>query len=221
MIKFKIIDTPWHTTTILSCLKTEGIETVIRYYNNGNGKNLYQKRLEVAEANALSTKGFNIMVIFQLFNNAPKYFDFDQGLAAGKSAFLWARDTIGQPFNSAIYFAIDYDAMGADITTKIIPYFEGVQQAFDDHQENGKTYKVGAYGSGAVMTALLSKQLISYRWLSESTGYAGTKEAIRDGDYELYQKLRNPQSICGIDADFDIQNPDMNDMGSFRLQSSV
>lgn len=214
---YKIIDTPWHTTEKLDCLKESGIETVIRYYNNGNSSTLPEKCLEPPEAQALSEAGFQIAVVFQLSQNKASDFTEQKGYDAGISAFGRARDIIGQPRGSAIYFAVDYNASSGEIESNIIPYFEGVKRAFEEKSQVGTRYKVGAYGSGLVVNTLLEKELIDYRWLSMSTGYRGTQDAITNGDYEMRQ-IYPSATVCGIAVDYDEKKTAETDIGSFTLR---
>lgn len=216
MSTYKIIDTPWHTTDIVGCLKEEGITTVIRYYNNGNSTGLPQKRLELPEAQALSAGGLKILVVFQLSQNKVTDFTNEKGQAAGTSAFNWAKDTIGQPSGSAIYFAVDYNASQAELESNISPYFEGVAQSFSELSGGESLYKVGVYGSGLVVNSLKDQGLADYRWISQSSSYYGTQEALANGQYDLHQ-IYPAGVICKIDVDFDEQNPDVSNIGSWSL----
>ena len=72
-----------------------------------------------------------------------------------------------------------------------------------------------------VVKSLKDQDLISYRWLSESTGYSGTKQALQNGQYELYQQLTNNNTVCGLAVDFDVQNPNAPAIGAFTLPANV
>lgn len=219
MTTYPIIDTPWHTTNQLDCLKSSGIEVVIRYYNNGNSATLPQKRLELPEAQALSNDGFQIMVVYQTTQNSVSSFSEQKGYDAGVNAFNWAKNTIGQPRGSAIYFAVDYNATQSEIDNNIAPYFQGVKTAFEELSALGERYNVGAYGSGLVVNSLLEMKLIDYRWLSMSTGYRGTTEAIENGDYELRQ-IYPSQTLCSIAVDFDEKKSPETNIGSWSLRAA-
>lgn len=216
MNNFKIIDTPWCTTSIIPCLVNNGIETVIRYY--GVDSNVHpEKVLRLTEAEALSNAGLNIGVVFEMMNNAPKYFSYDLGLEHAKMAFQLARN-INQPFGSAIYFAVDFDASAADINNNIIPHFKGIHDGLSEASNNGQSYKVGIYGSGLVINTVKE----SYRWLSESMGWSGSKDALNNGEYELYQGP-GMSGFCFDDAnkfDIDTKKTDTTDIGTFSLNPS-
>jgi hypothetical protein len=212
----KLIDTPWDTSAIIDCLKNEGVGTVIRYYNNGNSTTLPQKRLELQEAQALSAGGLQIAVVFQLVQDSTQFFSEQLGYDAGVSAFNWAKNTIGQPAGSAIYFAVDYNPNDAEVQSNIVPYFEGVAKAF---ASLGGDYKVGAYGSGLVVNTLRDQSLCEFRWLSMSSGYYGTQDALNEGNFELHQ-IYPSAVICNIAVDYDEKNPTSTDIGSFSLNGA-
>lgn len=56
-----------------------------------------------------------IGVVWETAGTRAGFFTRAQGLADGAAAWLMATQTIGQPFGSAIYFAVDYDPTQADI----------------------------------------------------------------------------------------------------------
>lgn len=209
---YSIIDTSTKTTTITEKLKNAGIQTVIRYYDSfGHGEKLLDKE----EAIALSQSGLDIMVVFEDSNNETNLFNYDRGLADATAALDWAKNQINQPSNSAIYFAVDYDATPSELESNIIYYFQGIQKAFEAQND----YTVGAYGSGLVINKLKELGLCSYRWLSMSTGFYGSRQALLDGEYELNQ-IAPSANLCGIEVDYDERNSDVFDIGSFILTSS-
>ena len=123
---------------------------------------------------------------------------------------------IRQPLGSAIYFAVDYNASQADLENYVIPYFKGVKEAM------GNSYKIGAYGSGLVVNTLRVEGLCEFRWLSESSSYYGTQEAIDNGAYELHQIYVSPApQVCGIDVDYDTKKPETDNIGAFTLNEAT
>ena len=81
-----IIDTPWNTTSRLSCLKAQDVKTVIRYYNFSNSQNLPEKCLTLAEAQAICAQGMNIAVVFQQRQNRAEDFSELKGYETGRRA---------------------------------------------------------------------------------------------------------------------------------------
>ncbi len=215
-----IIDSPVSTTSSIPCLLSQGVRTVIRYYNHSNSLTFPSKRLELAEAQALSAHGLQIAVTFQQRQNQAVDFSEAKGLAAGNRAYRFAQDDIGQPAGSAIYFSVDFDATVSETSNAIVPFFNGVKQAFLAQSGGTPEYRVGAYSSGAVCKALAAKGLIELTWLAMSQGFRGTAAARAAGQFNLAQ-LPGEQKLCGLDCDFNDANPAQPDFGAFTLDHGL
>lgn len=213
-----IIDTPFNTTPKISCLVSQGVVAVIRYYNFSNSQNFPEKCLELAEAQALGSEGVRIAVVFQQRQNQVSDFTELKGKAAGRRAYRHAHDSIGQTSGSAIYFAVDFDASHDQIVNNIAPYFQGVKRAFDEESEGAPEYRLGAYGSGLVCSTLSSKGLIDFVWLAMSRGFSGTREALTAGEFHLAQRAP-AATLCGLGVDFNDPNPARPDFGTFTLSA--
>jgi Domain of unknown function (DUF1906)/Bacterial SH3 domain len=193
---------------------------VIRYYNFSNSLSFPEKCLQLAEAQALGSQGLQIGVVFQQRQNQVADFTELKGEAAGRRAYRYAHDSIGQPSGSAIYFAVDFDASPDQIENNIAPYFEGVKRAFDEESGAAPEYRVGAYGSGLVCSTLTSKGLIDLVWLAMSRGFSGTREALAAGELHLAQSAASA-TLCGIGVDFNDPNPARADFGTFTLSDDT
>lgn len=215
-----IIDTPFNTESSIPCLSTQGVQTVLRYYNHSNSRAFPRKRLELAEAQALSAHGMRIAVVFQQRQNRVADFDELKGVAAGRRAYRYAQDSIGQPAGSGIYFSVDFDASNSQVTNNVAPFFEGVKRAFDEESRGNPEYRVGAYGSGLVCGALTTRGLIELTWLAMSRGFRGTREALRDGEFHLAQRAPATR-LCGLGVDFNEANPARPDFGAFTAEEDV
>src|SRR5215510_9956763 len=215
-----IIDTPFNTEASLGCLSSEGVSTVIRYYNFSNSLTFPEKAMQLAEAQSLGAHGMQIGVVFQQRQNQVGDFSELKGLAAGRRAYRYAHDNIGQPSRSAIYFSVDFDATSAEIGNNITPYFEGVKRAFGEESAGSPDYLIGAYGSGAVCTTLIEKGLIEFIWLAMSRGFRGTREALDAGQYHLAQRAP-AKTLCGLDVDFNDANPERPNFGAFTIEGEV
>ncbi|PWK45522.1 DUF1906 domain-containing protein [Pseudomonas sp. B21-040] len=212
-----IIDTPYNTTTKLRCLSKENVKTVIRYYNFSNSKTFPDKCLTLIEAQSICAQGMNIAVVFQQRQDNAADFSEIKGYEAGRRAYRYALNDIGQPEGSGIYFSVDFDASTNEITSDIIPYFQGVQRAFNEISGAQPAYRVGIYGSGATANALTKNGLCSLVWLAMSSGFRGTKDAIKNGTYHIEQKAPSAK-LCGLDLDYNLINPQhANDFGAFVL----
>ncbi len=215
-MSISIIDTPFNTTAKAACLRAKRVQTVIRYYNFSNSRNLPEKRMELAEAQALGAAGLRIGVVFQQKQDQAADFDKARGLAAGHRAYRYAHDSIGQPADSGIYFSVDFDATAAEIASHIVPYFEGVKAAFAQESGGGRSYRIGAYGSGLTCGTLADQGLIELTWLSMSRGFQGTRAALAAGAYHLAQSASS-EKPCGLPVDVNEANPAHPDFGSFII----
>ena len=211
-----IIDTPFNTEAKIACLKEKGVQTVIRYYNFSNSSVFPRKRLELAEAELLSANGLQIGVVFQQRQSQPADFSDLKGFAAGREAFRQAQHSIGQPADTGIYFSVDFDANLSQINHNIIPYFQGVKRAFTQEGGGDPQYRIGVYGSGLVASILREHELIDLTWLAMSRGFAGTKQALDKGEFDLAQ-VPPEKKLCGLDVDFNEPNPDRPDFGAFTI----
>ena len=211
-----IIDTPFNTESRIPCLLSQGARTLIRYYNFSNSRTFPNKRMELAEAQAIAAHGIQIAVVFQQRQNQVADFTESKGAAAGTRAYRFAQDNIGQPSGSGIYFSVDFDASNSEIKNNIAPFFEGVKRAFVEQSGGQPDYRIGAYGSGLTCTTLTQKSLIELTWLAMSRGFRGTKDALRAGEFHLAQ--RPPATtLCGLGVDFNDPNPDRPDFGAFTI----
>ena len=215
-----IIDTPFNTESRIPCLLSQGVRTVIRYYNFSNSRTFPKKRLELPEAQALSAQGMQIGVVFQQRQDQVADFSEPLGFAAGRRAFRHAKENISQPVGSGIYFSVDFDATNAEVRNNVAPYFEGVKRAFDQESGGAPDYRVGAYGSGAVCNALTGRGLIELTWLAGSRGFRGTREALRAGEFHLAQRAP-AATLCGIGVDFNDPNSDRPDFGTFTVEDDA
>ncbi|MEM7226449.1 MAG: glycoside hydrolase domain-containing protein [Pseudomonadota bacterium] len=217
MARSPIIDTPFNTTAKATALRGEGIETVIRYYNFRNSNTFPDKCLTAEEAQALTAAGLNLVAVFQQRQNRASDFSRQIGLRAGRRAHELAADKVGQPSGSAIYFAVDFDASADEIDTLIKPYFEGVRESLAAEGGGTPQYRVGAYGSGLLGKTLTAAGLIELTWLSMSSGFRGTRDALAAGDWHLHQFFP-ATTLLGLGVDFDESNPAKPDFGSFTVE---
>lgn len=215
-----IIDTPFNTKSKIPCLLSEGVRTVIRYYNFSNSQSFPEKCLELAEAQTLAAHEIQIAVVFQQRQNQVADFTLIKGIAAGRRAYRHAQDNINQPARSGIYFSVDFDADGNEIENNIAPYFEGIKRAFAEESVGNPEYRIGAYGSGLVCTTLAKNGLIELTWLAMSRGFRGTREALNAGEFHLTQRAPAAM-LCGIGVDFNDPNPDRPDFGAFTIDNDT
>jgi hypothetical protein len=189
----KGLDTTMELTRHAVALREQGYDFALRYYSTNATKNL-----SLGEARALTQAGLQIGVVWETTGTYANYFTRDQGLADGAMAFRMARETIGQPYGSAIYFAVDYDPTQADLDGAISNYFTGVHAALYVGAEGKPSYRVGVYGSGLCCATLIERGICNLSWLSQSTGFTGSKQYAEQRRYSLTQML--PARILGEDG---------------------
>ena len=189
----KGLDTTVELTRHAAALQEQGYDFALRYYSHNAAKNL-----SLGEARALAQAGLRIGVVWETTGTRAGFFTRAQGLADGAAAFQMARNVIGQPFGSAIYFAVDFDPTQADLDGAISNYFTGVHAALYVAAEGQPSYRVGVYGSGLCCGTLVDRGQASLSWLSQSTGFAGSRQYAEQQRYDLIQLL--PMRIPGADG---------------------
>lgn len=156
----------------------------------------FKQKLTRAAALAISKAGLYIFTVWE--NGQPTTAEYFSALRGDSDAVyaIEEAEAIGQPKDTPIYFAVDYDAKEADLAY-ITAYFRQVRP-----KVVAAGYKVGAYGSGMVLAHLASLGLIQYSWLSQSKGFAG---------YQAWKAKANivqgaSTTILGMDVDTDTIN---------------
>src|SRR6516164_2474605 len=208
MPKPKIIDTAdTMTSSKLSALKKAGVETIIRYDDRRPRGGW--KQIHPAEAELIRDAGLRLGIVYEDAATAS-YFTRLEGILSATYARQQAAKR-GQPEGSAEYFAVDFDPTSADTRNRIIPYFDGVYQAFDEQNGLPRLY-VGAYCSGLCATMLKAKYPNILIWITCSLGFNGSRDYVRAGRHDLFQGTTSPlkgacdKKFLGVDCDFDEPN---------------
>lgn len=157
-------------------LRANGVSTIIRYYSSSHRS----KTMSREEAIALSEEGFSLLPVFQDRNRELEDFGSANGAANARSAAEFAT-YIGQPVGTTILFAVDSDFEEDEYRSHIEPYFAAIRS------EIGTKFRIGAYGSGYVLSSLLAKKLIDVAWISMSRGFTGTKEFFYSNEWAMRQ----------------------------------
>jgi peptidoglycan hydrolase-like protein with peptidoglycan-binding domain len=124
-------------------LKAAGITYVGRYLTNPSATSLPEKAIQQGELATIAQQGLRCFPIYQTVNNDASDFDYVAGRTAGYAAVNAARDH-GFRRGTRIFFAVDFDAIDAEITASVLPHFKGVKEAMAD---SGHPYEIGVYGS--------------------------------------------------------------------------
>lgn len=128
------------------------------------------KCLKWGELERVLDAGGHVFPIFQTGGGTPSHFTYERGREVAEEAAnaAWAYRI---PENSVIYFTVDWDVVDSQVTSMIIPYFQGVNELIDF---TGRTYRVGIYGPRNVCSRVSEVGLATYSFVSDmSTGYSG------------------------------------------------
>jgi hypothetical protein len=206
-------DTTHNCSGAVTSLKRQGYNTLIRYYCRPE---LNWKRMGQQESIAIARAGVALVAVYQNRQNQPVDFSADKGEASGNQASDYAENVVFQPADSAIYFSADFDPSEAVVRGNIVPFFKGIQKAFKAKVAAGSpSYRVGVYGSGRTCRLLLEQGLVTYTWITQSTGFAEYRKFLDSGKWNLKQLM--PTTVAGVAGDPDEANPDQADFGSFIL----
>lgn len=203
------IDTATNVSSVATCLKNAGVVFVGRYYAVSSAS--AWKVLTVPEAQAVSAAGLYIVSIWEENPTQVSYFTYPQGRTDGRNAFNLAAGQFGQPPDTPVYFAVDYDAVPAD-RPSIVDYFYGVRQGYTDlvlaQCQAGRSvgpYYTGVYGSCDVLTWCRGLGLATYFWQAYAPAWSAGRNAADWPGYQLRQRGAD-QTMCGISIDPDVSS---------------
>ncbi|RLP80820.1 DUF1906 domain-containing protein [Mycetocola lacteus] len=151
-----------------------------------------QKSIKAGELENILDHGMSVVPIFQNFNNASRFFTEELGFSDAKQAAIRSRQ-LGFLDNVIIFFAVDYDATGAEASSIVLNYFRGVQRGLK--VSRAVTYQVGIYGTRNVAATVYDAGLATGVWVSGmSTGYSGNLGFKMPSEwmYNQIQEIPNP-----------------------------
>lgn len=170
------------TTDRLEYLKNNGYQIVGRYLTGGDFK-----ELRYGEPQRILDEGLKLFPIFQESGTNLTYFTSERGKTDAKKAVKAARKH-GIPANTIIYFAVDTDPTGPQISTYILPYFKAVSENI------GTSYKVGIYGTRNACTQVIDKGYAETCFVSDmSTGFSGNMgfKMPKNWNFDQFNELSN------------------------------
>ena len=183
------MDASMNCEEFTECIAGAGMEFVARYYSS-----FKRKVLARSEAIALSSAGLDLVAVFEDTANIED-FDADSGEKDAMVALSCASDA-GQPSETAIYFAIDFDPILSEIQGQITEYFQAVKNVIEN---DARAFKIGVYGSGLTCRTLRDAGLAAFTWTSQSTGFQGTIAFCTQANIAQCNPTR---AICGtLDID--------------------
>ncbi|WP_255258980.1 glycoside hydrolase domain-containing protein, partial [Bacillus toyonensis] len=149
-------------------LKAAGYETVGRYLVNVAGG--INKKIQPGELKNIFDAGLSVFPIYQANGREASSFSADKGRADAVAAYNAAKE-YGFKDDTTIYFAVDFDAYGTDITDNILPHFKALSEKM---AQLGGSYKVGVYGARNVCIQVSEKGYAKTSFVSGmSTGFSG------------------------------------------------
>lgn len=177
----------------IQALANLGMTVVGRYLPGSNYP------IGTAEKKRLLSNNFSIVSIWEKGSpTSVNYFSTSRGTSDAKEAIQGA-SSIGQPSGTPIYFAVDYDASASDINGKIEDYITAIIAEFN---RQNSPYKVGLYGSGAVLEHFRGR--IIYTMLTCSRGWRGTTAYSR-----FCIRQYTPKTIYSNSGSFQIDENDV------------
>ncbi|MEU1037560.1 glycoside hydrolase domain-containing protein [Streptomyces sp. NPDC005907] len=154
-------------------LKDAGYLYLGRYLTNPDSTpsgDMKDKEIQPGELQTIADAGMRVYPIYQTFGRGTDSFSVGQGTADALAAVNAAVKHGFKP-GTRIYFAVDYDAVDDEVTSYIIPHFEGVN---DGIESAGGQYKVGIYGPRNVCSRVSERKLADASFVSDmSTGFSG------------------------------------------------
>ncbi|SFK89581.1 protein of unknown function [Paenibacillus sp. 1_12] len=168
------------TAATAAAFRTKNFEFVARYLVPSSWKALSR-----GEAEIITQGGLQIVSVYETTANRPLD-GREAGLADGATALQLAID-MGQPAGSAIYFAVDFDASSAQMSS-VADYIQAAS-------ETTPGYYTGVYGSYAVIEEMHKRGVCSRFW--QTYAWSGGKKSDAMNIYQ-YQ---NDTTLNGIIVD--------------------
>lgn len=205
------------TTARAQTLIQEGYETVGRYLVNVPNSKL-NKKIQPGELQTILNAGLTVFPIYQTIGSYVEYFTREQGKKDAEAAFTAARE-YGFLKDTIIYFAVDFDVLGYQITENIIPYFSGIKERMANM---GKVYKIGIYGPRAACIEVSNKGLtVSSFVCGMSTGFSGNLgyPLPKDWSFDQISTISIGSGVGKIEIDNNIKSG--RDNGESKVDSSI
>lgn len=213
-------------STILDATKAQKLKSLgfgyVGRYLTGTVGGTTSKALTANEISTIFSVGLKIFPIYQDGGYTETYFSAEQGWLDAAKAVKAARN-LKIPFNTVIYFAVDYDFTDEQVTSKIVPYFESIYHYFGELSDSNSTinpgnstlkYKIGVYGSRNICKRVSNAGYAVSSFVSDmSSGFSGNIGYSLPTNWAFDQFFNssidgsiNPiyQQVLGFEIDTDI-----------------
>lgn len=173
-------------------LKANGYQIVGRYISG-------EFATSVEELTNILNAGLNVFPIYETGSYQTSYFSAAQGTSDAVAAVEACRN-FGIPEGTTIYFTVDYDMEGYQITSLVLPYFEAIYNKFNDAQLN---YNIGIYGSRNVCSKVIDAGYAQVAFVDgASTGYSGNMGFPMPKQW-AFNQIKEGVTVGGIQVDND------------------
>lgn len=173
-------------------LKNNGYDIVGRYISG-------EFATSVEELTNILNAGLNVFPIYETGSYQTSYFSAEQGTSDAIAAVEACR-SFGIPEGTTIYFTVDYDMEGYQITSLVLPYFEAIYNKFNNAQLN---YNIGIYGSRNVCSQVINAGYAQLAFVDgASTGYSGNMGFEMPKQW-AFNQIKEGVNIKGIQVDND------------------
>ncbi|MGY0069233.1 glycoside hydrolase domain-containing protein [Streptomyces sp. QTS137] len=151
-------------------LKNAGYKYVGRYLYNPSTTSLPEKEIQPGELATLKQYGLRCFPIYQTWARSVDYYSPEQGVIDCMNASYKAEEHGFKP-GTLIYFAVDYDAVDAEVTSDVLPYFQSIKNRM---QRMGGSYRIGIYGPRNVCSRVSQAGYAEASFVSDmSSGFSG------------------------------------------------
>ena len=176
---YKGLDSPKSLANVATKLRADGFTFVARYLFRKSG---IKTLLAATEVKAFHAQSIRVVSVWEDgYPTQPSYFTATQGARDGADAAAKAK-AAGQPLDSIIFLAADYDARLSEVED----YFRAAQKAV----KAAGFYAIGVYGNGEVCEGLKKLGIVSATWLAQSLKWRGFvqwaphADIIQGGEYQ-------------------------------------
>lgn len=203
------LDTTGNTTPILAPFKAQGGEVICRYIASGGAYKLIHR----PEVDAIHAAGLSVLLNFEGRGNDINAFSAAMGTNDATLSLNCARNELGAPTGTAIYFSCEPENLGSmplatAYASHVLPYFRAARSVL------GANYRVGAYTFGTWLDWLFRDGAIDFAWLPGASGWAGYQAFLASNRWSIRQVPGQlEQNFHGIQVDWDEVNPTMPDIG--------
>jgi hypothetical protein len=171
---------------------------------------VYINRQSPATIHHAVQQGLFIVSIFEQKSNTYSYFTTAQGLADGKAIMRFA-PYVGQPDDTPIYCAVDFDCSEEEARGGIAAYFTALRSVINESGQG--PFELGCYGSGLVLSVLRELGLVEYFWLADAVDWRGSSTFT---GWHIKQSVGGV--VCGVEVDYDEST---GNAGGWRDDASV